>query len=674
MTDVMRARDATGERPAARGILFGCDYNPEQWDRATWVEDVDLMQRAGISLVALNVFGWAELQDPDGGLHFDDLDEILDLLQSADIRVNLGTGTSSPPPWLTTRHPEMLPVMADGTTRYPGGRQAWCPSSPVFRRHALALVEALAERYGAHPAVELWHVSNELGGHNAHCYCDVSTAAFRGWLEARYRTIDHLNRAWGTAFWSQRYYHWDEIGAPRQTISTPNPAQVLDFRRFSSDELLDCYRAERDAIRSRSDRPVTTNLMVTAHIDALDYWTWARELDVIANDHYLDHRLDDPELELGFAADLTRGLAGGAPWLLMEQAAGAVNWQPVNQAKPPGRMLLDSLRHVARGADALCFFQWRASTRGAERFHSALVPHAGTDTATWRRVRELGDLLGRMGEVAGSRTEAGAALLFSWEAWWAASGEGRPSSAVRYLDEVHAAYGAVRAAGVPVDIVAPGADLSGYRMVVVPHLWSAPDAAAHVVEDAARNGASVLVTFGSGVVDTEDRVRLGGYPGAFRDLLGVRMEEFAPLAAGETVTLESGATARLWTERGTAPDAEVVDRHLDGPAAGSPAVTRREVGTGAAWYLATALEPADYHGLVARIAREAGLDTAPEGQAGFERIRRRSDEGSWLFLLNGAEHPVETAAAGVDLLTGESLRGTVTVPAGGCRVIREEAP
>jgi beta-galactosidase len=411
------------------GIAYGCDYNPEQWDRSVWREDVALMQEAGVDLVALNIFGWSHLEPRPGEFDFAGLDEILDLLHEAGIRVNLGTGTASAPPWLTFRHPEILPETEDGTTRFPGGRQAWCPSSAVFRRYALELVEGVAERYGAHPAVELWHVSNELGCHNALCYDDESAEAFRGWLRARYETIERLNTAWGTSFWSQQYSDFAEILPPRLTLSSRNPSQVIDFHRFSSDELLGYYRAELEVLRRHSSVPVTTNFMVTAHIRNLDYWQWAPEMDVVANDHYLDNRLADPTAELAFASDLTRGLAGGGAWLLMEQSTGAVNWQPQNLAKAPGEMTRNSLTHVAKGAEAICFFQWRASLQGSEKFHSALLPHAGTDSDVWREVVELGATLDRLDEITGTRVQADVALLFSWENWWAADGESRPTHA-----------------------------------------------------------------------------------------------------------------------------------------------------------------------------------------------------------------------------------------------------
>jgi beta-galactosidase len=659
-----------------QGIAFGCDYNPEQWSPETWRDDVRLMRDAGVDLVAINVFGWSALQGPDGAFRFDELDEVIELLHGAGIRVNLGTGTSSAPPWLSTRHPEILPVMDDGTTRYPGGRQAWCPSSPVFRRYALALVDAVAARYGEHPAVALWHVSNELGCHNAECHCAESTQAFRRWLRGKYLTVDALNRAWGTSFWSQRYTDFDEILTPMRTVSTRNPGQVLDYRRFCSDEVLAHYRAERDVIRRHSDIPVTTNFMVTAHIDALDYWTWAPEMDVIANDHYLDSRLVDPAAELAFTADLTRNLAGGEPWLLMEHSTGAVNWQPVNLAKAPGQMMRDSLAHVARGADAVCFFQWRASLQGAEKFHSALLPHAGTDSALWREVQELGALISRLDEVAGTTVAAEVAMLFSWESWWVADAENRPTTALGYLDQVHAVYDALRDLGHTVDVVRPGADLSAYRLVIVPGLHLVSDADAGAVDRAVQGGTDVLVTFFSGVVDEDDRVRPGGQPGAWRDLLGVRVEEFAPVLPGTVVTLDSGARATLWTERMSPVDATVVARFADGPAAGMPAITRRPAaageGSGEAWYLGTFLEPSALRALLETVAAAAGASPEPGAGGGVDIVRRRGVDRSYRFILNHTAAEVEVGATGVDLVTGARVDETVTVPAGAVRVIREQ--
>ena len=657
-------------------ITLGCDYNPEQWPAEVWAEDVALMRAAGISLVAVNIFGWSNLEPRAGEYDFDHLDRIIDLLHENGISVNLGTATASPPPWLTARHPEILPMAEDGTRRYPGGRQAWCPSSPVFREHALALVEQVARRYGRHPALALWHVSNELGCHNALCYCDVSAERFRNWLTAHYQTVEALNAAWGTSFWSQRYGEWSEVQPPRAALSLRNPAQMLDFHRFCSDELLDHYEAEAAVLRRHSSVPVTTNFMVTAHIRNMDYWRWAPRMDVIANDHYLDHRLEHPAAELSFAADLTRGLAGGRPWMLMEQSAGAVNWQPVNLTKAPGEMLRNTLTHVARGADAVCFFQWRASAQGSEKFHSALLPHAGVETEQWRRVLDLSATLRRLGEVAGSTVQADTAVLFSWESWWAAEQEGRPSTAVNYLDQVHAVHAGLRELGVTADVVSPDSDLSTYRFVVVPCLYLVTDEQAAAITEYARRGGHVLVTFFSGIADRDDRIRLGGYPGAFRDLLGVTVEEFAPLTPGTTVTLDNGGEAGRWAERLRVTTAEVIARYVDGPLPRVPAITRNAVGEGggAAWYVATALDPEAMRAVLRTATREAAVThRGPENDGSVEVVRRANGDRTYAFVINHGLREIEYAVAGCDLISGEMVRGRLRVPPGGVRVIREEA-
>ncbi|WP_341955775.1 beta-galactosidase [Microbacterium sp. LWH13-1.2] len=655
---------------AGRGLVFGCDYNPEQWDRSVWPDDVRLMQQAGVGLVAINIFGWSSINPARGVWDFSALDEIIALLHSAGIRINLGTGTASPAPWLTAAHPEILPVGEDGTVYQQGGRQGYCPSSPIFRAYAAEVVTRVVERYGDHPAVSLWHVSNELGCHNALCYCDTSAEAFRGWLRDRYDDIDALNRAWGTTFWSQRYSDFDDVRVPAQALSLRNPGQILDFQRFSSDEQLALYRAEAAILRERSAVPVTTNFMVTAHIRNLDYWTWAGDMDLIANDHYLDRRLDDAREELSFAADLTRGLAQGAPWLLMETSTGAVNWQPYNLAKAPGELQRNIAAHVARGADGICFFQWRASTQGAEKYHTALVPHAGEDSDQWRDVVELGGLLERLGEVAGTRVAADAALFFSWESWWAAENEGRPSEALTYLGQVHAAHAALSDAGVTTDVVRPGGDLDGYRLLIVPALHLISDADAAAIARAVENGATALITFFSGIVDEQDRVRTGGYPGAFRDLLGIRSEEFAPLRPGETVFLTDGTSGSVWAERLKTTDAETVASFADGPAAGGPALTRREAGKGAAWFVATQPDRIAYRDLIARLASDAGIATHTGASRDVEIVRRSGENGSYLFVINHGDSGAEVVATGHDLVTDAPATGFV--PAGGVRIIKED--
>ncbi|MEV4817993.1 beta-galactosidase [Micromonospora tulbaghiae] len=654
------------------GIWYGADYNPEQWPEQTWAEDVELMRRAGVNLVSVGIFSWALLQPTPERYVFDWLDRAIDLLHDGGISVDLATATASPPPWLAHRHPETLPRRADGTVLWPGGRQAYCPSSPVFRDHSLALVEAVARRYARHPAVVLWHVSNELGCHNVHCYCDVSAEAFRGWLRERYGDLDSLNAAWGTAFWSQRYHDWAEVNPPRTAPTFANPTQQLDFLRFSSDEQRAQLRAERELLNRLVPQPVTTNFMIGTGIKYLDYHSWASDVDVVANDHYLTAADPQPQVNLALAADHTRGVAGGAPWLLMEHSTSAVNWQPRNVAKTPGQMRRNSLAHVARGADGVLFFQWRASRAGAEKFHSALVPHAGPDTKVFREVCRLGADLRALAEVRGSRVDADVAILFDYEAWWGAELDSHPSVDVTYTDRLAALHAALWRAGVTADVVHPSADLSRYRLVLAPTLYLVRDADADALRRFVEAGGTAAVTYFSGIVDEHDHIRLGGYPGAFRDLLGVRVEEFFPLRAGETVRLDDGARADVWTEWLHAEGAEVLAAYTDGPLPGVPALTRNAVGAGAAWYVGTRLDDDATDRLVARLLTETGVRPPVDAPAGVEVVRRRSADRSWLFVVNHTTEPARLAVSGVELLGGVRCDGTLEVPAGEVAVVREE--
>ncbi|WP_018788184.1 beta-galactosidase [Micromonospora sp. CNB394] len=654
------------------GIWYGADYNPEQWPEQTWAEDIDLMRRAGVNLVSVGIFSWALLEPAPGRYVFDWLDRAIDLLHDGGIGVDLATATASPPPWLAHRHPETLPRRADGTVLWPGGRQAYCPSSPVFRGHSLALVEAVARRYARHPAVVLWHVSNELGCHNVHCYCDVSAESFRGWLRERYGDLDSLNAAWGTAFWSQRYHDWAEINPPRTAPTFANPTQQLDFLRFSSDEQRAQLRAERELLNRLVPQPVTTNFMIGTGIKYLDYHSWAADVDVVANDHYLTAADPQPQVNLALAADHTRGVAGGAPWLLMEHSTSAVNWQPRNVAKTPGQMRRNSLAHVARGADGVLFFQWRASRAGAEKFHSALVPHAGPDTKVFREVCRLGADLRALAEVRGSRVDADVAILFDYEAWWGAELDSHPSVDVTYTDRLSALHAALWRAGITADVVHPSADLSRYRLVLAPTLYLVRDADAAALRRFVEGGGTAVVTYFSGIVDEHDHIRLGGYPGAFRDLLGVRVEEFFPLRDGETVHLDDGAHADVWTEWLHAEGAEVLAAYTDGPLPGVPALTRHAVGAGAAWYVGTRLDDDATDRLVARLLTETGVRPPVGAPAGVEVVRRRSADRSWLFVVNHTGRPVRLAVSGVELLGGTRCDGELEVPAGEVAVVREQ--
>jgi beta-galactosidase len=656
--------------PSVPGIAFGADYNPEQWPADVWAEDVTLMAQAGVSMVTVGVFSWALLEPSEGRYEFGWLDTVMDLLAASHIAVDLATATASPPPWFSRRYPDSLPTTREGHRLWPGARQAICPSSSAYRAATAAMASALATRYGAHPALVMWHVNNEYGCHTSQCFCDVSAAAFRAWLGVRYGDLDRLNDAWGTSFWSQHYYDWDEIVPPRLTPTNGNPTQALDWNRFCSDELRECFRVERDVLQALTPAiPITTNFM--GAFKPVDYFSWASELDVVSNDHYLLGTDPSSHVGLAMAADLMRSLSGGRPWALMEHSTSAVNWQPRNLAKQPGQLRRNSLQHVARGADAVCFFQWRASRSGAEKFHSAMVPHAGTETKVWREVKELGADLQTLAEVAGSRVECDVAIVWDWPAWWAVELAAHPSVDVRYLELIRSTYEALWRLGITVDFVRPDDELSRYKVVAVPSLYLVSDAAAANLTRYVESGGHLVCSFFSGIVDPDDAVRLGGYPGAFRELLGVRVEEFYPLPQGESVALADGGGGRVWTELLHLDGAHAITTYADGPVPGSPALTRREVGNGVAYYVTTAFDPATNARFLRRVCADAGVEGPIIAAAGVETVRRRMDETSYLFVINHTEREVDVPATGDELLSKTRVSGSVKVPAGRVAVVRE---
>ncbi|MEU0900543.1 beta-galactosidase [Streptomyces massasporeus] len=668
----------TERRLRLPGIAYGGDYNPEQWPEEVWAEDMALMREAGVTMVSVGIFSWALLEPSEGVHDFARMDKILDLLHENGIAADLATPTACPPAWFFRAHPEALPVDRDGRTLSYGSRQTFCPSSPGYRTAALRIAGALAERYADHPAVAMWHVHNEYGCHNAECFCDTSAAAFRRWLKAKYADdLNALNHAWGTTFWSQWYYDWEEILPPRATGADPNPAHRLDWRRFCSDELLSLFTAERDMLRRAApDIPATTNFMVMHNFDAMDYWRWAPELDIVSNDHYLLATDPESETDIALCGDLVRSLAGGRPWLLMEHSTGAINWQPVNRAKKPGEMRRNALAHVAHGADGIAYFQWRAAKAGAEQWHSAMLPHAGTDSRIWQDVVQLGADLRALAEVGGSTSPAQVAIVWDWNARWAMELPSQPSSELRFQDLVRDWYTPLWRAGVAVDFVRPDTpDLDRYQLVLAPSLYLVDGAGAAGLAAFVEGGGTLAVGFHSGAVDENCHVRLGGYPGAFRELLGVHGDELFPLLPGQRVGLTGqvpqGATADLWTERIRLAGAEAVAAYADGPLAGVPAITRHAYGSGTAWYVATHPDPTTLAAVLVRIRQDAGVRPEAEVPAGVEVVRRRGTDADYLFLIDHAGRGADIPADGVELLTGKEVVGFVTVPAGGVAVVRE---
>ena len=666
--------------PGLPHIFYGGDYNPEQWPEQVWPEDMELMREAGVNLVTLGVFSWARLEPRPGQYEWAWLDKIVALLHQNGIRIDMATATASPPPWLARLHPESLPVTQDGTTLWPGSRQQYCPSSPAYREAAQALVRGLAERYGKHPALAMWHINNEYGCHVTECFCDVSTADFRGWLQARYGTLEALNAAWGTAFWSQGYGDWQEINPPRSAPTFRNPTQQLDWKRFSSDAVLACFELERAVLKEVTPAlPVTTNFM--GFFKPLDYWKWAEREEVVSHDCYPDPSAPYAIVDAAMTYDLMRSLGSGKPWILMEQTTGQVNWRDRNHLKQPGQMRAMSYQAVSRGANGVMFFQWRASRAGSEKFHSGMVPHVGTENSRiWREVKALGLELSRLDALVQTTVQAEVAIMLDWHSWWSLELQTHPSSDLRQIERLADYYRACYGHNLAVDFVAPHSDLSAYRLVLVPNLYLVEDAAATRLEKFVEDGGTLVMSFFSGLVDENDHIRLGGYPAPFRKMLGLRVEEFEPFEPTQTNTLKLTDGKRfecnLWADLLDLEGATALATFDDGYIAGRPAVTRHSFGKGVAYYLATRPDAAFLDWLTGHLADELNL-TAPAGltvPAGVEVVRRQNADHAFLLVLNQTAQPVEIALpqAYHDLLSGQTFEGQTHLEGFGVLVLAEQ--
>jgi beta-galactosidase len=596
-------------------LHFGGDYNPDQWSKDVWREDIALMQKAGVNLVSLGIFSWAKIERSDGDYHFDWLDEVVELLDQAGISIDMATATASPPAWLTKAHPEILPVNFDGVRLSHGGRQQYCAASSAYRQKASALVEKIASRYANHPAVVMWHINNEYGCHAPYCYCENTRAAFVDWLKKKYSSIEDLNDAWGTDFWSQRYYNWDELVVPKRTPdgTHPNPGQQMDYRRFSSDVHLELYKMERDVIRRYDTKnPITTNFMSMKFTHAMDYWKWAKEVDFVSTDHYLAQHDVLNHIDLAQQADLTRGFAGGKQWLLMEHSSSAVNWQPRNFAKTPGQEFRNSASFVARGSQGVMYFQWRASQAGSERFHSALVPHAGVDTRVFREIRDLGAWLGEHPEVSAYPTDrAEVAMVYDYEQFWAMMQANLPTQDISYPETVAKWYRAMWENGVRVDFAPADASLellSQYKLVLMPMVHMLSDEEEKNYYDYVAGGGNLLIGYFSNIADRTLRVKLGGYGGKLvRDLAGIYVEEFYPLREGQG-SLSNDFKIELWSELSRNISAEVIAKFKDSDVDGSPALTIKKHGSSKVWYQATELKLGSQRKFFKEIQKELGLE------------------------------------------------------------------
>jgi beta-galactosidase len=664
-------------------IWYGGDYNPEQWGPDVWKEDERMFKLAGIDVATVNVFSWAMIQPSEETYDFAQLDETIDRLYKSGVYVCLATSTGAHPAWMARKYPDVLRVDVQGRKRRFGGRHNSCPNSPTYRKYAARLAGKLAERYKDHPGLLIWHVSNEYGGY---CYCDNCAAAFRVWLRERYKTLDELNRVWNTRFWGHTFYDWEEIVVPNELSEewggnrTNFQGISLDYRRFQSDSLLECYKLEYDEIKKHTPNvPVTTNLM--GFYPELDYFKWAKSMDIVSWDNYPS--LDTPVSFTAMAHDLMRGLKSGAPFMLMEQTPSQQNWQPYNSLKRPGVMRLWSYQAVARGADTVMFFQLRRSIGACEKYHGAVIEHVGHEhTRVFREVAELGRELDQLGDtLLDARTEAKIGIVYDWENRWAIELSSGPSVALNYVNEVHKYYDTLFQMHVESDMVSVEEDFSKYEILIAPVMYMVKPGFAKKVEEFVAGGGTFVTTFFSGIVNENDLVTLGGYPGELRSVLGIWAEEIDALLPGRTnqiVMKEAWGALSGQYECGLLCDlihaegAEVLAEYGSDFYQGMPVVTVNSFGKGRAYYVASSPDAAFLQGFLKNLCEEKGIQPLLDAPEGVEVARRVKDGKAFLFLLNHNEGAAEVdigSEAYKDLLAQTEVSGTVQVPGRGVVIL-----
>ncbi|HEY45879.1 MAG TPA: beta-galactosidase [Anaerolineae bacterium] len=660
-------------------MKLGVCYYPEHWPQERWLQDAELMRQAGLSLVRIAEFAWVVMEPREGQFTWDWLDQAIEVLAAEGLQVILGTPTASPPPWLCRSHPDILPVDAQGRRLRFGSRRHYCPNSRSYRQHTERIVTAMASRYGNHPAVVGWQIDNEFGCHGtARCYCETCARVFRLWLEAKYETINDLNEAWGTVFWSQTYGDWNEIDPPNLTIAEPNPSHVLDYYRFSSDTYVTYQQLQLSTLESLiSERQfVTTNFM--SQFTDLDYHDLAKPLDFVTMSSYptghaesrhslympqsvrpvYAYDVGDPYIT-GFGHTLMRGYKPNRPFWVMEQQCGNVNWSMYNTGVRPGTVRLWTWHALASGAEAVLYFRWRAGLYAQEQFHSGLLRHDASLAVGYVDLEAMKADRPLMSEISSTPYEAQIAFLLDYDALWATQLQPHHRD-FDYIRCLFVYYRALQRLGLPVDILSEDADLSPYKILIVPTAFLTTEQLAASLKAFAEAGGTVLLGVRSGFKTSNNQFTDHPLPGLFRDLVGITVSDWHSLPPGVSYDLNSSipglvGPATIWAEalnpadsQSGDPDLQMLANYSSGPFSSHAALTQYKVGAGLALYLGWYPNSPQAEALLAHLATHAGVLPLADLPDGLIASRR----GHHLILLNFTEEPLTATVQGRTVLIG----------------------
>ena len=671
-------------------FLHGGDYNPDQWPSETWLEDMRLMKLANCNTMSVNIFAWSRLEPEEDRFDFSWLDRIMDLLAENEAYAVLATPSGARPAWLSQKYPEVLRVRPERLRNLHGGRHNHCFTSPIYREKVGIVNRKLAERYQNHPALLVWHLSNE---YNGDCHCDLCQAAFRLWLKQKYaNNLDALNQAWWTTFWSHTFTHWEQIESPSPVGESRLHGLALDWKRFTTDQTIDFFKHEIAPLRELTPSvPVTTNLM--GFFPGLNYQKFARELDVVSWDSYPVWHTTGSDWRLGmqvaFIHDVNRSFKGGQPFMLMESTPSITNWQPVPKLKRPGMHTLSSLQAVAHGSDTVQYFQWRKSRGSAEKFHGAVVDHVGHEhTRVFEDVAQLGAILQKLDPVIGTTVRPEAAILFDWENRWGIEEMHALGSSVErraYHATALSFYEPFWKRGIPVDVIAEEDDFSAYKIIAAPMLYMLKPGVAERLRQFVSDGGTLVTTYWSGLVDENDLCILGGWPGhGLREVLGIWDEETDTLAVndrnalvavpGNELGLDGSVPIKDYCALIHAESARVLATYGSDFYAGRPALTVNDFGQGQAYYIAARTEEPFLDDFFGKLSTRLGLTPALPVTlpAGVSAQVRGDGERRFIFVMNFNPEPVNLgldATAYCSLISGRPVTGTLTLPPYGVEIL-----
>lgn len=660
-------------------MKFGVCYYPEHWPQERWPQDAQLMRQAGISLVRIAEFAWALMEPQEGQFSWDWLDRSIEVLAAEDLKVILGTPTASPPPWLTRAYPEVLPVDIEGRRRRHGSRRHYCANNAIYRQHTERIVSAMASRYGDHPAIVGWQIDNEFGCHySARCYCETCAVKFHRWLEAKYQTTDDLNNAWGNVFWSQIYEEWSEIDPPNLTVAGPNPSHLLDYYRFSSDSFLSYQELQFSLLKSSISEGqfITTNFM--SQFTDLNYHDLARPIDMVTMSSYPTGRAElrdaiympqnnhpafpydvgDPYVT-GFGHTLMRGFKSDRPFWVMEQQCGNINWGIYNTGIRSGTVRLWTWHALASGAEAVLFFRWRASLFAQEQFHSGLLRHDGSPGVGYGDLEMMKSERQLLSEIATAPHEAQIGFLLDYDSMWTIQIQPhrREFGYLRYIFLLHRA---LQRLGIPADIVSDDADLSKYKMIIVPAGTLGSEQLTTSLQSFVEAGGTVLFGVRSGFKTPNNQFIDQRLPGPFLDLVGVTVGEWHALPPNVGYELDStipdlDGPATIWAELLNPIHADpqtqkteflALVRYTSGPFSSAAALSEVHVGAGRALYLGWYPNDQQAKALMAHIAPLAGVHPIADLPEGLIASKR----GEHVILLNVTDEALIATIQGRDVI------------------------